>query len=97
MQQTTTPTLSLHFAQHDDLSVPYPFHIEPSGDVARQDFWKGDPAALIGFQQDANRQTVDLLNRAWQGDPQEAVGMYPVFVTSEGQMFTWLEPVSAVS
>ena len=39
------------FGEYDvHQSVPYPYHIDSEGNVLRQDFWRGDPSRLIGFQ-----------------------------------------------
>lgn len=76
---------------------PYPYFIEPNGDVARQDVWQGDPAALIGFQRREDVQTVDLTNEEFQADPQRAVGMFPVFVTAGGVLFVYTLPINSVT
>lgn len=98
--------VSIHPAQTPDvsaeydpmISVPYPFHIEPDGSVARQDFWRGDPQMLLGFQETADRQRVVLLTAAWlAGDLQKAVGMWPVFSTSNGGMWAHRHPVQRVT
>ena len=78
------------------LPLPYPFHVDPeTGDVGRQDFWKGDPARLLGFQR-GNIQRVDLTVKAWAADPQQAVGMCPVFLRADGSMFNLTNPIMTV-
>lgn len=80
-----------------DLTLPYPFYILESGDVDRQDFWKGDPAALMGFQNDIEVQHVDLLHEDWwKGDPQAAVGKYAVFVDDNGNMWAHKQEITEV-
>lgn len=77
--------------------LPYPFHIAPNGNVQRQDFWRGQPLALIGFQADVDVQKVDLLTSAWfEGEPTAAVGMFPVFAARGGQFYTDTRPVARV-
>lgn len=59
--------------------LPYPFHCDEDGAVDRQDFWRGDPLRVLGFQKRLDVQRVDL---HWadfvKGDPQRAVNMYAV-------------------
>lgn len=78
--------------------LPYPLHVNLNGDVLRQDYWQGEPTALIGFQLDESVQTVDLLTSAWfNGEPDSAVGMFPVFMGRDGNFYTDLRPVAKVS
>lgn len=70
-----------------DLPSPIPYHILDNGDVYDQDVWRGDPAALIGFQNRPDVQHIDLLHADWWHEPQTAIGKYPVFVTDHGT--TW--------
>jgi hypothetical protein len=81
--------------------LPYPFHVNESGDVQRQDFWRGDPKAVIGFQDDPNVQKVDLWWDDVVADPQLAVGKYPVMVqdkpNSKGtHMYTYVIAIESV-
>lgn len=78
--------------------LPYPFHIDAAtGDVGRQDFWKGDPARLLGFQKSADVQHVDLWLNDWAKSPAAAVGMFPVFVSKDGGMYNYTTPISDVT
>jgi hypothetical protein len=63
-----------------NFSTPYPYTIAPDGTVVGQDFWHGDPYALLGFQVKLEVQTVDLPTEQFLANPQQAVGMYPVFI-----------------
>lgn len=78
--------------------LPYPYHVDEEGNVQRQDFWKGDPSGIIGFQNRADVQRVNLL---WDdfvaGDPNAAVGKYMVMVDSKGTFATYTIPVESVS
>jgi hypothetical protein len=77
---------------------PYPYHIEAeTGNVGRQDFWKGDPLRLMGFQDDANVQHVDVLYREFAADPQVSVGKFPVFMRADGSMYSMTLPVDSVT
>lgn len=68
--------------------LPYPFHVDEDGNVERQDFWRGDPAAVLGFQDRVDVQQVDLWWREVVADPQRAVGKYMVTVDSDGDIAT---------
>lgn len=75
---------------------PYPYHVQLDGQIARQDFWKGAPAQLLGFQRNLRRNRVDLLCDAFLADPEKAIGMFPVFVNADGSMDTLKTPVESV-
>lgn len=81
----------------ENLKQPYPYYIFEDGSVGRQDAWRGDPAALLGFQKSLEVQHVDLLREDWWGNPREAVGMYPVFVSTGGRMWALKLPVVKVA
>jgi hypothetical protein len=66
--------------------LPYPFYVAEDGKVDRQDFWRGDPYAVIGFQEDLARQQIDLWWDDVVKDPQSAVGKYVVTRDSRGGM-----------
>lgn len=74
--------------------LPYPFHIEPDGAVARQDFWRGEPARLAGFQRDADENRVDVRVEDWLADPElDVTGTFPVFVDADGSIWRHAFPV----
>jgi hypothetical protein len=78
--------------------LPYPFHVDAAtGDIGRQDFWRGNPAAVIGFQRDADVHTIDLAWADAVADPQQAVGMFTVTVDSGGQFSVHLAAVATVT
>lgn len=80
------------------LRQPYPFHIGEDGAVQRQDFWRGEPSHLIGFQRDRNVQHVDLTTAEWfQQGKDVAVGMWPVFTDAGGGMWNLVQPVASVT
>lgn len=77
--------------------LPYPFHIDAgSGEVQRQDFWRGDPEKIIGFQVDADRQQVDLWWDDVAVDPLKAVGKFPVFTSRRGGIWTYRVAIETV-
>lgn len=90
--QTSNPT-----AEYDPkLPLPYPWHIENDGAVGRQDFWHGTPSRLVGFQT-GDVQRVTLTTEAWMaGDADAAVGLHPVFVDDDGDMWNDERPVTSV-
>lgn len=80
--QTTDPK-----AEYDPkLPLPYPYHIDDEGNVQRQDFWKGSPARLLGFQH-GGVQRISLTFRDWMaGDADAAIGLCPVFIDEPTQL-----------
>lgn len=73
--------------------LPYPFHIEDDGSVARQDFWRGEPARLAGFQR-TEEQHVDVFAADWLADDSiDVTGMFPVFIDADGGMWNHAMPV----
>ena len=80
------------------LPLPYPFHIEAeTGNVGRQDFWKGDPLRLMGFQVDADVQHVDVLYREFMNDPKVGEGKFAVFMRADGSMYSMTMPIMSVT
>lgn len=77
--------------------LPYPFHVDENGNVLRQDFWRGDPAAVIGFQDRVDVQRVNLWWKQVVADPQRAVGKYAVTVDSDGGMATRVVAIASVT
>jgi hypothetical protein len=84
--------------------LPYPYHLIVPGEVDkfdplavdRQDFWQGDPERLVGFQR-GDVQEVVLWPGDFVADPESAVGLRPVFTTTDGDMFTITNPIDSVS
>lgn len=76
--------------------LPYPFHIDAAtGDVLDQEFWKGDPLRVVGFQKDEEIQTVNLWWADAAADPDKIVGMFPVMVGPEG-LYTYTVKIESV-
>lgn len=69
--------------------LPYPYHCDPDGNVQRQDFWRGDPLRIIGFQADYEVQRVDLWWNQFVQAPQAAVGMFIVGENDSGGYATY--------
>lgn len=81
--------------------LPYPFHVDAAtGEVDRQDFWKGQPFRVIGFQVEADRQEVDLLWEDAAAAPDRIVGMFPILLDTsggEGTVYNLVCPITSVS
>jgi hypothetical protein len=63
---------------HEMTKLPYPFVADEQGMIAGQDFWKGDPFQVIGFQKDLAIHRIDLHWHEALAEPDLAVGMYLV-------------------
>lgn len=77
--------------------LPYPFHVNEDGTVESQDFWRGDPAAVIGFQNVADVQKVDLWWADAVANPMEITGKFPVMVTDKGKIYTYTLAIESIS
>lgn len=81
--------------------TPYPIHIAEDGKVEDQDFWQGDPFAIVGFQKEEDVQKVDLWWADVVNNPESAVGMFPVFVQRKDKqgtgLYTYTVKVESVS
>jgi hypothetical protein len=76
--------------------LPYPFHVTETGDVLRQDFWQGDPAVVIGFQDRVDVQQVDLWWQDVVDDPQRAIGKYAITMDTVGNYSTRVIAIASV-
>lgn len=97
---STTATKSVQIANTEDGSydvrkpLPYPWHINRDCSVARQDFWKGQPDRLAGFQTSRDKQVINVLAQDWvDSDNIDVTGMFPVFINSDGSMWNSSYPV----
>lgn len=95
-------TITIQPAQRKDGTLPYPFFLDEKGYVGRQDFWKGSPHMLIGFNSKPingyDPKSIDV--QAFMKDPQKAVGLYPIFAHKEGkgmEWYTYKDPIESVS
>lgn len=94
LQPANTPTGEYDVSK----PLPYPFHIDAeTGEVGRQDFWRGDPLRLLGFQNDADIQRVDVHFPDFAADPDVAVGKFPVFVRADGSIYSMTNPVKSAT
>lgn len=80
----------------DPLLMPYPYHIEPDGKVARQDFWKGRPLKLLGFNKTNQTGDISLMRSEWMKNPKRAIGMFPVFANKGDEWTTSRVAISDV-
>lgn len=92
-------TITLHPAQKKNGVLPYPYFIDKKGMVGRQDFWKGSPLKLIGFNGNPetghDSKTIDV--KIFLKDPQKAVGLYPIFEHKDGEWFTYSDKITRVT
>lgn len=76
--------------------LPYPYHIEEDGKVGRQDFWRGTPYSLIGFQR-GRREVVVLAAEDFVRDPDKALGLCAVFLDEDGSIWADTRPITKVN
>jgi hypothetical protein len=81
---------------HQLTKLPYPFYADEFGAVGRQDFWRGDPSRVVGFQKDLYVQRIDLWWTDAVKNPEAAVGMYLVTEDSRGNYGTHQTAMAAV-
>lgn len=74
--------------------LPYPFHVTETGEVLRQDFWRGDPARIVGFTKEPQPGRLVYTWEEVAADPQRAVGLY---IVSQDRAGRWAVHVIAVA
>ena len=74
---------------------PYPVFIAEDGTVEKPSFW--EMSHLVGFQPDPETQEIALTSERFFKVPDLAVGLYPVFASSSGEIFTVVEPIDHVT
>ena len=95
---TIQPANTVSVEYDVNLPLPYPYHVNArTGDVGRQEFWRGEPVAILGFQNDADVQTMDLLWEDAAKDPDSIVGKYVVMVNANGSIFNETRPITSVT
>ena len=70
------------------MTLPYPYHVDGKGLVGRQDFWKGRPSKLLGFNGSPKSGSIDLSFKEFIKNTSKARGKYPVFECKNGDWFT---------
>lgn len=90
--------ITLQPKERENMTLPYPFFIDAKGKVGRQDFWKGEPYMLIGFNPKRVtgpiKGTIDF--REFLKEPTKCIGMYPIFAHKNGEWFTYNDPIERV-
>ena len=80
-------------------TLPYPYFIDAKdGKVGRQDFWKGEPWKLIGFdinQKDHGESGKSITLKQFLADPKLCIGMYPIFANKSDQFYTYADPIAS--
>lgn len=65
---------------------PYPFFVDKAtGEIDKQEFWKGNPFRVEGFQDDVEVQQIDLSWEDAVANLDEAVGKYLVVLNTSGK------------
>lgn len=92
-------TITIQPATLPDLTRPYPWHIDTAtGDVGRQEFWKGDPYRLMGFQKASDSvQRVTVFLEDFTATPDKAIDMQPVFIRADGSMYSSSHTIETVT
>ena len=80
--------VKIHPEEKPGLALPYPWMIDEDGIVLRQDFWKGKPYKLIGFQKE-DELNMDLTFKEFWKCPKKAVGLFPIFMHLGGIWTTY--------
>lgn len=83
-------------AMGPDFTKPYPFYVLADGAIDRQDFWRGDPARLIGFTDRFDVDKISLSFSQFWADPSQAEGKYAVFADTNDDWGTHIEVISTV-
>lgn len=89
----------------DRAELPYPFFIDSLGLVGRQDFWKGKPYRLIGFngkpKTGHDKKTIDFV--MFWNNPEKCIGLYPIFEhcseqngNGDSEWFTYTQPIKSI-
>lgn len=80
--------------------LPYPFHIDPETGECKHGRgtaeFDGATWTLLGFQAREDVKHVDLYRHEWLDDPQQAVGMFPVFGGGDA-IFNLTVPITDVT
>ncbi|MGP4995498.1 hypothetical protein [Glutamicibacter ardleyensis] len=99
-EDTRTPEGSIKLQpdyNHDGSgTIPIPYWIDPNtGNVGRQDFWRGNPNQLLGFTSDVNHFEIVVAWHEWVTDPERGTGLLPVFMKRGGGIYTLDHPTRA--
>jgi hypothetical protein len=88
-------TIRIQPKERKDMTLPYPYFIDAKGNVGRQDFWKGEPLKLICFAKKNEAKSSLDFDKFWK-NPSKCIGLYPVFEHSNGEWFTYKDPIESV-
>lgn len=76
--------------------LPYPLHINEEGEIGQQELWQGNPAKLCGFTADIEGGELTLTLAGFWANPQDAAGLHPVFLNTDGGPTASPTPVASV-
>lgn len=93
--------LKIQPEERADGTLPFPFFIDEKSYVSKQQFWKGAPYMLIGFNSKPingyDPKSIDT--KEFFKDPKKAIGMYPIFAHKEEkgmEWYTYKDPIERV-
>jgi len=92
----TKKIIKIQPKERADGTLPYPFFIDEKGLVGRQDFWKGEPFELIGFDTSPSRHKGEIDFKQFWEKPELAIGLYPIFSHKNGEWITYSDPISSI-
>lgn len=94
----TIKSITIQPAEQEDSTLPYPFHIQPDGKVGRQDFWRGKPLKLIGFNpklQTGPMKGTVIFEKFWE-NPKLAIGKFPIMQHKNKKYYTYGIPIKSL-
>lgn len=91
-----TVVIEIQPQEQNNHFLPYPFFIDEEGMVGRQDFWKGKPKRLLGFNDTPFAGDITLHKKAFFENPKLAIGKYPVMKNKNGGWVTHQTPIESV-
>lgn len=78
-------------------TLPYPYFINKNdGKIGRQDYWKGNPYRLIGFNDEPKAGDISLSFSQFKENPKLAINKYPVFSSKDDEWVTHTNPIESI-
>lgn len=88
----TEPVLVIQQTADADLRRPSPVAIDTHAKVLHG---RPDAVHLVGFQRTEDLRVDLLADDAMDADPADLVGMFPVYIGTDGGFFSILQPVTS--
>ena len=89
-------TIKIQLEKTPNGEIPFPYFIHEDGKVGVQKHWDGTPFELIGFAHKPEVGEMDINSGDFWFHPEQAVGMYPVFSTKKGKLYTQKDKVQVI-